>query len=1080
VGAEEVLRILLALVPLVAHAEGLRQPQKLTVALSDELLGQLAPDGKRVYFLSNRNATSQVFTHDLDRPSASLLFDEGADVSWPRLAPDGKRLLYVSYRDDATGRLCVRELPSLERKCLGDSGALTAAWKSATEILLVARTSVEADLQVELVRADASKLRATPFLARNVAGIAVSPDGKWLAFVPVERKTGRLGPAFAGQAARFLVMRKLDGDAETQVRFALAGATGQPAFSPDGKWLYFTQYLNDTDQNSVLDADDHGVIFRVPFGDPAHLAEAVPEQLTSAAWNCQYPAPARERLILTCAYKSPLDVYSLPLDGLAPETWNAARIRDEIEAARNPWLRLLLTHRLARSERDRTVRTRLLEEVLRLHLHLGEYESAAEMARELESPVLATLVAHRRALRAFDRGELGQRFLDDARARLGELERTPESALRHLAVSELLDDIGDKEASARELERAHVSAQSPAFEIQLAADRAEALYRELDRPDALVDALAPLAEHSSLPEIERVRLAGVAARTIERGLPAAQADAALAKAHARFAADSPMAFRIDLLRCLPHVAPTSLDAGRACIGALYDKHSSLARRRVLVGEVLRRAELSDADDLEYELVRRWVKDVPRDSAEWPHAERRFRFVVEDYAYAALARGKASEAAAEFASVLTHGASFESEVGILETQPASAPQTPFSRAYDAIKRLADLDGPEFDRLHAAALADVKRAEDTGGDQHSEVQAVHGALLHLRWLRAQDRLAAEEASWRYQLAIDLAHDNPRYRAMLLEQLALLHAAVGNHRIALGWFDERGRLPFADPRVELGHHLTRAFSLAHVGRETEAAQAAEEGRKLIERTPQLARFAPLALDRAALYALAAGDAAHALELYDRARDGDRVRYPLARAAAALSAGKPERALDDLARVEAALRDPHVALGWPELSPEEAKLTFSLLALGLRGQAERTLGRIADATRTLAQRHALLTERAQRRDLDDDQLALALAEAQLADLADRARDLAAAARHASDSLAHADAWAKRTGTPLADAQLAVLSLAAELVVRGDARLDALAFDLTARLRDAFDRLATTRDPARHLIQRRFGVYLTLLALGR
>jgi hypothetical protein len=87
----------IALLPSLAAAEGLRRPEKLTVALSDELLGQLSPDGRRLYFLSNRNATSQVFTHDLDRPSATLLFDEGADVSWrswARRSRDRRRAIW--------------------------------------------------------------------------------------------------------------------------------------------------------------------------------------------------------------------------------------------------------------------------------------------------------------------------------------------------------------------------------------------------------------------------------------------------------------------------------------------------------------------------------------------------------------------------------------------------------------------------------------------------------------------------------------------------------------------------------------------------------------------------------------------------------------------------------------------------------------------------------------------------------------------------------------------------------------------------------------------------------------------------
>jgi hypothetical protein len=58
------------------------------------------------------------------------------------------------------------------------------------------------------------------------------------------------------------------------------------------------------------------------------------------------------------------------------------------------------------------------------------------------------------------------------------------------------------------------------------------------------------------------------------------------------------------------------------------------------------------------------------------------------------------------------------------------------------------------------------------------------------------------------------------------------------------------------------------------------------------------------------------------------------------------------------------------------------------------------------------------------------------------------------------------------------VLTLAAELALSQGAPRDGFGFDLTVRLRAAFDGLATARDPARHVIKRRFGVYLTLLAL--
>jgi Tol biopolymer transport system component len=1103
-----------------AAAEELRQPQKLTVSLADDLLGQLSGDGRRLYFVSNRDATNQIFTQDLTAPASTLLFDEGADATWPRLSPDGRRLAYVSFADDASGRLCVRELPSLSRRCLGTGGALEASWASADELVLLARGAPDADLTLSRVRVDGRRLAATPLLARNLNGPSVSPDGKWLVFVPLTRAGARVGPAFAASAGRALVFRRLDGSNETAVQLELPGGTTQPAFSADGKWLYFTQFLNDTDQNGVLDGDDHGVIFRVPFaGDPSALARALPEQLTGGAWNCQYPAPSATRLIITCAARAgSLDLYALPLDGMIPSSWSRARVAEEAEASRERWEQLMLLHRVARAEPDPLAQATQLLEIVRLHLGLGEYEAALFHARALGrapvpslaqlAPLLEPLIAERRALRAFDRGELGHRYLVDARLRvqattaLAPLEPAA-AALRHLVLSELADHLGDKGAAVAELQRATVDAHTPAFVVQLLAARAEELYRELDRADDLLRALGPLVDHPALPEGERLRLGGVYARALMRTLPPAAAHAAAASDGAAAAPGSARAFCDALWACLDEVAPPTLAQGRACVQRLYDGNRAMARRRLIVTEVVRRAEETDADDLEYELTTRWVRDVPNDAAEERHAERLFRHVVEDYAYAALAVGRFAAAAAEFESVTREALSLESHIGVIEASlaagrdvdkayarlPADAPVSHFVRAYLDVRRLPTLDGEAFDRAWAAAEAEVL-ATERALPQKCEVQALHGALLHLRYLRLDDRASAEQANTHYLLALDLAHENARYRAMVLEELALLHAAVGNFRIALGHFEEREKLPFAEPQLLLGHELLRARALLHLGRSADAAKAAAVALALVNRTPALAPFRALALDRAALYALDAGDGARAVALYDDAERAAPAGAPprnrlvrwLARAAAAVAAGQPAHALADLDRLDRALADAgeRRALDWPDTPSDEVRETYDPLRLGLRGQAERALGRSDEARRTLGRRHQLLLDRARRRGYDADLLELSEAEAQLADLERQRGDGAAAAAWATQALARADQYADKTRTPMDDAQLRALAFAAELCVVGGAPTSAFGFDVRARLVNAFETLARTRDPARREIRVRIGVYLTLLTLDR
>jgi hypothetical protein len=608
----------------------------------------------------------------LSAPASRLLFDDGADATWPRVSPDGKRLAYVSYAEDATGRVCVRDLgdAKLSRRCLDLRGTLLAEWIDPNEVMVLSRPSVDSDLQLSRVRLDGLSHKAQPIVARNLNSPTVSPPlsgTRWLAYVPLARAAARIGPAFAAQAARALAVRRLDGDgpnatAETTVQLDLPGGTTQPVFSPDGKWLYFTQFLNDTDQNGVLDGDDHGVIFRLRL-DGNDLGQALqhgePEQLTSADWNCQYPAPSPTRLIVTCARSGSLDVYALPLDGMVPSSWNVARIREERSSQRNDWDRLLLLHHMLRVEPDPRLRAIILCDVLRWHLVLGEYEAALFHAHALTKtgvPQLAELgelveplVAERRSLRAFDRGELGFAYLEGARKRVAEVQamaprQSGAIALRHLVLSELFDDLGDKMAALDELDRAEIARDTPFFVVLQKAARAEALLRQLDRNDELLRVLGPLVDHPALSEKEKLHLGGVYARALMRPLARAAAHAAAARERAASDPASARAFALALWPCLDDIDEKSLPAGRACVNALYDANPSMPRRRLLVSEVVRRAEETNADDLEYELARRWVADVPRDSAERPHAERLFRHVLQDYAYAAYAAGRYQEAA----------------------------------------------------------------------------------------------------------------------------------------------------------------------------------------------------------------------------------------------------------------------------------------------------------------------------------------------------------------------------------------------------------------------------------------------------
>ena len=1108
--------------------DGLRRPERLTVGAADQLLGQLSPDGRVLYYVSNRNTTTEIDVQDLADGRSHLLFDEGTDVSWPRVSPDGRALLYVSFRDQASGQLCVRDLPGAgNRRCLSDqASALQAEWIDAHRIALVSRPAVDGDLALLEVRVGRS-LAAHPLLGRNLTSPAVSPDGRWLVYVPIERRAPRVGAAFAGRAAGQLEAKRLDRPGAPPVRLALdlPGVTSQPAFSPDGQHLYVAQFFSDSNHDGSVDNDDHGVLFRVPFPSqrddaPAVAAAAFPEQLTDGGWNCQYPAPSRDRLIATCSRGEGLDLYGLPLDGEVPSEWTADRIAEEIELGGSQADRLLLyRHRLARAASLVGRRLNMVR-LVRLHLAADEFTPAAFYAGHVAalkdpetvglSGPLSALIEQRRARRDRERARMGADFAEEARRRLEMLAKPPAAAtpaakiLASVVKSEIEDDLGDKGAARRELEAIVIPDHTPRSILELYHERADALYRELDDEAALAEACRRLAALPSLAPPAQLEYARAAVRATVRGLPLDEAAARLAHERAQVTGDSELGFALDLGRLMlavrdreppPEVEPQLMD--------LYARQTRPDRRRALVDEAVKRAGEVGANRLIERLAERYLDDVKPGSSERRQAQRLYRRMMTTRAYQRRAEGHLAEARADFEAMAERTGSIESLIGALDLRirggekpealiaqfraaPAGKPAqaAAVARAYLAARAIPHLPDAERGPAATAALADLRANWGTLRNVRA-AQDIFGALQHQEYLRTGNPALAERADAHYLIALEMMGGNVRYRATVLGQLALLQMAVANHRIALTYLQQRQRLPYPDNTAALAMRLGSARVLLHVGREKDAAAAAEAALAMIPNAPRLQKFRAVALDRAALCNLAAGQFGRALELYDQdvpLADADtgpggvrnRVVTRLARAAAALGANQPRRAIDDLTVVDRQLAEPRVTatLQWPHAAPPDVLDTYRLIAAGLRANANRSVGDLAGVTRALEDRRATFADRLKRHDRDEDLRALVLAELRLAHAAADGRAPAQAGRWVGQAADHAAQLAKRTHAPVESAELDALWMAAELGAAGGAPLP---FDLGPRLQDAYGRLVQQHDRAWRTYQAWFEAYLAL-----
>ncbi|MBM4395390.1 MAG: PD40 domain-containing protein [Deltaproteobacteria bacterium] len=1101
---------------------------------ADAVWPRPSPDGRTVFYVTDRNATTEVMSLDLDRGGPRLAIDLDADAVWPRPSPDGRKLLFVSYREDATGDACVRDLAAGGgTRCLTGRATADAQpfWFPAGDAIgVVQREGLHGDLALR--RVPLSGGAAATIVASGPSAPAVSPDGKWFAYVPVESlphdpAVARVGVAFAMRAGRGIGLARAQGGARLAWVPALPGASGSPAFSADGRWLYFVQYLNDTNLDGAVDGDDHGVIFRAPFDPSADppVGAAVPEQLTSAAWNCRYPSPGRERLVVTCSHEGALDVYRLPLEGAVPATWGLARIADEAAASRDHWEKLLLLGRSLTLDPDPARRTATLRRMVGLHLDLREFESAtfyvvaASSAGGASSPAgewaaaVIELIGHRSGEVRLVRGQVSERFLEGENARLARLAgmrgATPAArAMVALVRSEVLDVIGDEGEAIAAFRQADVAGIDDPEVLLIAADRGSRLLRLHGLRDDLLGLYAALASHPAMPAADRLRMADAYATELTRGRPRAEAARAVASARAAAPAGGELAFRLAIEERLLGIGVQPDDDVRRPLFETYKESKEPWRRKVLVAETATRAASAGHEALAYEFANSYVSWVRRQDPERRHAERLYRGIVLERAYASLAAGAVGDARAGFGAVTLQTDDLEAHAAFADAWTAEGKgdlrrvyQERYADATDAHARAfvdawlaaRDLplarDGAAVRTAADAVIARLRVAADAFPIAW-EIHHLWGYVAHQRWLWGGKADDAIEAQSRYAVALDLAATNPRAEATVRQALGLLLSDMGSHTAAARHLSARLAAPFRDPAAELSVRLALARSLFLGGRDAAAAVAATKAVALADATPALSRFLPVALDRAAICALAAGDAVAAAALYDRlekvmpASDATaRVKLLLGRGSASLAAGAHDRAsadLDEARRLLLSVRElPPAPSQFPDV-PARARIfgrdDYVALVAGMRAQALRGAGRIAEAAEALRERRDLVSARLRRDDLDEDLLDLAGVHRDLAEYAYRLGDRAGAAREVEAGLARAAEFEERTGTPVTPVRVALARAYAEIHLLGGVPRSDLRRDLESEVRRTYDRLTETRDPALEPDRVLLGTWLVML----
>lgn len=770
-----------------------RMPARLTAGQNNHLMASYAESSDSLYFIGDELGTTEILVQSPPSAAPTRVFDALGDHAFPRVSPDGQRIAYLSFVHDSMGDVCVRDVPSGSERCITneETAELEVIWlDEGSQLGVLSRRDLHSGFVFEAISARGGA--PSRLLERDMIGLARSRDGEYLAYVAVEARRAEIGVSFASRVGRGLHVMRIPGrsGAAREAVFVpdLPGVSGFPAFSSDGRHLYFSQYLNDTNRDGVIDGRDNSVIARVGFdasrSDP--FAGQTAEQLTSSRWNCHYPAPTDTRLLMTCSHGGSLDIYALPLDGVVPAAWDVERLRAELHVARDRWSQLLVASRLLAVLPDGSARQGALQEVVALHLDLREYESANYYAERLvshagaESPMAAwaqlmdALARHRREDLALARGQLSRAYVESEQARLADVRAlcVPSTAaqpaapvqgagptmddicaLSTLVASELLDDLGDKAEALAALQRVGrelVGRVRDPHTLRLHGALAAKLYGHLGDRDARIAVQSTLAGNAALPVQDRIIQALDVVTELTRGRERTAADAALEAVRATAAEGGELRLMLDVelaLRGLlapieANLAETELsdDAARSAatraveetarerIFGLYTADRDVDRRRAIALRTVQFASRHGSEYLQYQFATTWASGVRPEAPERRYAEELYRAIVLERAYGELYEQDLREASGYFFQASRNAGMFDAHVGFIEARAAQGED--LRATYD--ERFASTpDDPSY--LFGMAYMDARElpgiARDEAGNERF-AQRVQSTLARLR--------------------------------------------------------------------------------------------------------------------------------------------------------------------------------------------------------------------------------------------------------------------------------------------------------------------------------------------------------------
>ncbi len=190
-----------------------------------------APDGNSLVYSSNRTGSYEIYEMNIDSGAITQLTHSIGEVNAPEISPDGRLIVFTDILNNLSRIWVMNRDGSNPHEVFSQAGtdSLDPTWSPDGKRILFA-FGVGTDKSLYTVNLDSSGLHLVnaEFLTRGRTDW--SPDGSLIA-------------SYGGSPWNWK-MYLINADGSQYHAISVQGVALAPAFSPDGRWIVFTGYLD--------------------------------------------------------------------------------------------------------------------------------------------------------------------------------------------------------------------------------------------------------------------------------------------------------------------------------------------------------------------------------------------------------------------------------------------------------------------------------------------------------------------------------------------------------------------------------------------------------------------------------------------------------------------------------------------------------------------------------------------------------------------------------------------------------------------------------------------------------------------